>query len=252
MQLFTQLNSWQAFRSNLNPQQSLGFVPTMGCLHQGHASLVEKSCQENHHTLVSIFVNPTQFNNSDDLKNYPQTLEQDLATLTTLGVDYVLLPSQEELYACDYQYQIEEKQLSLAMEGQHRPGHFTGMLTVVMKLLMLSKANRAYFGEKDYQQLELVKGMCKAFFIDTQIIACPTQREKSLLAMSSRNRRLNTQQRQRADAFARIFHQSQSLDEIRTQLKALDITIEYLEEHRGRRYCAVNIGAVRLIDNYAL
>jgi pantoate--beta-alanine ligase len=253
MLVFNDVKEWQRFRSTLSPSSTLGFVPTMGNLHRGHASLYEKSTQENDITVASLFINPTQFNRADDFKHYPRTLEADLALLETIGVDYCLLPNEKAIYPDHYHYQLHENHLSLLMEGQHRPGHFTGVLTIVMKLLNLVKPQRAYFGEKDYQQLQLIKGMVDAFFMDIEIKACPTIRETSCLAFSSRNNRLSIEQRTLADRFAQIFHQQhKSIDELAVELSHLQVDVEYLEEHQGRRFIAVKIGDIRLIDNYAL
>ncbi len=253
MQIFNYLNEWCIFRKTLLPQASLGFVPTMGNLHRGHASLFSKSLQENDRTVASIFVNPTQFNLAEDFTHYPRTLDDDLALLEELGVDYCLLPSNEEIYADDFHYQIQENSRCQLMEGQHRPGHFNGVLTIVMKLLNLVKPRQAYFGEKDYQQFQLIRGMANAFFMPIAIIPCPTIRESSGLAYSSRNNRLTEEQREIANQFATVFHQkNQSCETLISALRALDIGVEYLEEHDNRRFVAVKIGAIRLIDNYAL
>ena len=154
------------------------------------------------------------------------------------------------MYADEYRYQIEENKYTQQMEGLQRPGHFTGVLTVVMKLLNLAKPHRAYFGEKDYQQLQLIRDMSTAFFMDIEIKACPTIREASGLAFSSRNGRLNSTQRQLADQFAKIFHQNVPCEQIIEELKHIGIAVEYIEAHEGRRFAAVNIGDIRLIDNY--
>jgi pantoate--beta-alanine ligase len=139
------------------------------------------------------------------------------------------------------------------MEGKHRPGHFNGVLTVVMKLLNLTQPHRAYFGEKDYQQLQLIRDMTNAFFMDVEIKACPTIRETSSLAYSSRNNRLSKEQRDIADQFAQIFHQrALSIDQITHKLNNIGLIIEYLEVHDNRRFVAVKIGDIRLIDNYML
>lgn len=252
MKIFKSLNEWRTFRHQLPSSQSIGFVPTMGNLHKGHLSLYTKSQQENDITVASIFINPTQFNQIDDFNHYPRTLEEDLNLLTLAKVDYCLLPENEAIYADGYHYQLQENNYSLQMEGQHRPGHFNGVLTIVMKLLHLVKPNKAYFGEKDYQQLQLIREMVAAFFIDTDIVSCPTIREISGLACSSRNARLTDQQRKIADQFAQIFHMTTlPTNKILIKLKELDIKVEYLEEHKRRRFVAVNIGNVRLIDNYS-
>lgn len=138
------------------------------------------------------------------------------------------------------------------MEGKHRPGHFNGVLTIVMKLFNLVKPNRAYFGEKDYQQLLLIQGMVRALFMNIEIKSCPTIREKSGLACSSRNNRLTLNQREIADKFAKIFHQNKSSAMITKELEALGITVEYIEEFQGRRFAAVKIDDIRLIDNYLI
>lgn len=253
MQLFRSIDEWRHFRRTLGADSTLGFVPTMGNLHLGHASLLKTSIKENTHTIASLFINPTQFDQVDDFNHYPQTLEDDLNLLTQAGVDYCLLPDKEEMYADNYHYQLQENNRSLHMEGQSRPGHFTGVLTIVMKLFNLVKPHRAYFGEKDYQQLELLRDMTNAFFMDIDIKPCPTIRETSGLAYSSRNARLTTAQRHCADQFARVFHKaSHTTQQILTGLKALPLTIEYLEEHAGRRFIAVKIGTIRLIDNYKI
>jgi pantoate--beta-alanine ligase len=221
----------------------------MGALHTGHASLVKASQQDNDLTIVSIFVNPTQFNQPEDLTLYPRTLDADLTLLEQLSVDACFIPETEQIYNDNYRFQLTENHLSQQMEGHHRPGHFTGVLTVVMKLLNLIQPTRAYFGEKDFQQLQLIQQMVTAFFMTVDIIGCPTLRESSGLPYSSRNQRLTPAQRLVADEFARIFHQNASLESIKTQLSALDLTIDYLEEHQQRRFIAVSLGNIRLIDN---
>jgi pantoate--beta-alanine ligase len=252
MQIFHNLNEWIRFRNTLSPDLSLGFAPTMGNLHTGHASLFLASSKENHYTASSLFVNPTQFNNPDDYTHYPRTLDADLELMTQNGVDFCILPNEDEIYADGYTYQVQENQLGQLMEGKHRPGHFNGVLTIVMKLFNLVKPNRAYFGEKDYQQLLLIQGMVRALFMNIEIKSCPTVREKSGLACSSRNNRLTLNQREIADKFAKIFHQNKSSAMITKELEALGITVEYIEEFQGRRFAAVKIGDIRLIDNYLL
>ena len=202
MKVIKDVRTWRALRKGL--YGSVGFVPTMGALHDGHASLLRRSVAENAHTVLSIYVNPTQFNNAEDLENYPDTLDADLALAESLGVDLVILPRYEELYADDYRYSVTESEFANTLCGAHRPGHFTGVLTVVMKLLNLVRADRAYFGEKDYQQYRLIRDMCEAFFMDVEIVPCSTVREDDGLAMSSRNLRLTTEDRALAPRFARI------------------------------------------------
>ncbi|WP_419419557.1 4-phosphopantoate--beta-alanine ligase [Legionella sp. D16C41] len=253
MQVFYDLNDWINFRATLKADVSLGFVPTMGNLHAGHSSLMQISRQENELTAVSIFINPTQFNRPDDYSHYPRTLEADLLLLQENHIDYCLIPTEQAIYPDNYRYKIIENDFSTIMEGTHRPGHFNGVLTVVMKLLNLVKPKHAYFGEKDYQQYCLIRDMVRAFFMPVIITLCPTIREEaSQLAFSSRNNLLTQNEKQLAKRFASIFHQDKAYDEISKQLKENHIDVEYFIEHGNRRFIAVNIGNVRLIDNYAI
>lgn len=241
------LAEWQALRQGL--PQNVGFVPTMGNLHEGHYSLMERCRRENTVSILSIFINPTQFNHANDYVHYPKTFAADIDLAQIAKVDYVLAPDYAALYPDDYHYQVNETGYSQAMEGRSRPGHFTGMLTVVLKLLLLVRAQRAYFGEKDYQQLTLVRGMVKAFFLNTEIIACPTMRNDFGLPYSSRNNRLSPTQYQQARQFPVIFHAALTCEEISRQLTAQGFVVDYVEEHDGRRFAAVRLGEIRLIDN---
>lgn len=252
MQIFNHLDEWLNFRNSLDPRLSLGFVPTMGNLHAGHASLYARCKKENDRTITSIFVNPTQFNRADDFNLYPRTLESDLELLEELGVDYCLLPTEQSMYSEGYRYQVQETEFCQLMEGKHRPGHFTGVLTVVMKLFNLIRPLRAYFGEKDYQQYLLIRDMAAAFFMGIEIKACPTIREASGLAYSSRNNRLTASESLEADRFARIFHQKKDRELLLAELQNQGIEVEYLEDYEGRRFVAVLLGDIRLIDNYEL
>ena len=252
MQVYHDLNVWRAFRRTQAPGLSTGFVPTMGNLHAGHCSLVQASKNNNTQTVVSLFVNPTQFNNPDDFQKYPRTLDADLELLAKNGVDHCLVPDAQFMYSDEQRYLIDETQDSLLMEGAQRPGHFSGVLTVVMKLFNLVKPQRAYFGEKDYQQLKLIQDMTSAFFMDIDVIACPTVRESTGLAFSSRNNRLTPEQRIIADRFAEIFHQNNCRDIICNSLAEQGIEVDYITEHQGRRFAAIHVGDVRLIDNYSL
>lgn len=238
----------QSFRKQCT--DDVGFVPTMGALHQGHLSLIEASMAQNGVTIVSIFVNPTQFDQAADLEKYPNTMEQDLQHLEQLGVDAVFLPTFENMYPDQYAYQVTEHQLSKQFCGAHRPGHFDGVLSVVMKLLNLVQANRAYFGEKDYQQLTLIQGMVKAFFMDTEIIPCPIVREADGLAMSSRNLRLTPIQRKVAPMlYQALIDQDSDLDEKQQWLSSKGFEVDYLEVMNGRLLAAASLGDIRLIDN---
>lgn len=252
MQIINHITQWRSVRASVPNNSSIGFVPTMGNLHQGHASLFQASVRENAVTVVSLFVNPTQFNQTDDFIHYPRTQEADLNILRQSGVDYCLLPDEKTMYADDYRFQVQESTETQYLEGKQRPGHFTGVLTVVMKLLQLVKPHNAYFGEKDYQQYQLIRDMVAAFFMDIDIKSCPTIREPSLLPYSSRNQRLKPQELELAHRFAQIFHSTNNCETIIAKLKDIEIDVEYVEEYDNRRYAAVKIGDVRLIDNYAL
>ena len=157
MRVFKEIPSWINFRSNI--KSSLGFVPTMGALHDGHMSLIKRSLSENKNTLVSIFLNPTQFNNAKDLEAYPSEINEDIKKLESLNNDdlYLITPRYEAIYPDNYTYKVIESQLSKKLCGSARPGHFDGVLTVVLKLLNIANADTAYFGEKDYQQYLLIK-----------------------------------------------------------------------------------------------
>jgi pantoate--beta-alanine ligase len=229
--------------------RSIGFVPTMGALHAGHASLVERCRRENDVVVVSIFVNPSQFNDPRDLERYPRTLETDLKLLRELGADEVIVPGVQEMYPQGHLFRIERTGDSELMEAGHRPGFLQGVLTVVMKLLNLVRADRAYFGEKDYQQLRAVSEMVADFFIPTEIVACPTVREASGLAMSSRNVLLSAAARNDAADLFRVLSSTRCPEETREVLEARGFAVDYVEEHWGRRLAAVVFDGVRLIDN---
>lgn len=229
--------------------KTVGLVPTMGALHKGHLSLVERSVRENDVTVVSIFVNPVQFNNKADLASYPQSLEDDCRLIEQTGADYVFVPAYEELYPDDYRYRLTETSLSKTLCGASRPGHFDGVLTVVMKLIQLFRPDRAYFGEKDFQQYKLVEGMAEAFFLRTKIVPCPIIREQSGLAYSSRNRRLSEAGLARAPLFHGALSSGHTPCEIREQLEKDGFRVDYVTETDGRLYGAVYLEDVRLIDN---
>lgn len=239
---------WQERRRRFNGR-ALGFVPTMGALHQGHASLVERCRRENETVVVSIFVNPSQFNDPKDLNRYPRTLDQDLALLESLGVDEVLVPDVTDIYPNGYGFRVEPDGADLVLEGVCRPGFLEGVLTIVLKLLNLVRADRAYFGEKDYQQLRIVSDLAREFFLPTQIVACPTVREHSGLAMSSRNALLSPECRGRAAELYRALATAADPREAKENLESSGFTVDYVEERWGRRLAAVFLDGVRLIDN---
>lgn len=195
----------QAYRQE---GKTIGFVPTMGALHQGHAALVKRCVEENDICAVSIFVNPTQFNNSEDLRRYPRTPEKDCELLESMGADIVFAPSEEEMYPVADTRVFDFGLLDKVMEGAFRPGHFNGVAQVVSKLFEFVKPHKAYFGEKDFQQLVIVKTMVKQLDLPVEIVGVPTVREPSGLAMSSRNRRLSDEQRERAAEIYRIMRES--------------------------------------------
>jgi len=228
---------------------TIGFVPTMGALHEGHLSLLDQADEENDIVVLSIYVNPTQFNNTSDFDKYPRTLERDLKKIVDKGVDYVFAPTANSLYPDNYNYFVGEKEKNTVLEGQSRPGHFQGVLTVVLKLLNLTQAHRAYFGEKDYQQLEIIRGMTNALFLPVEIIGCPTVRDQQGLALSSRNERLSVKGVEKARVFANILKTSPTPEDARENLSKEDIKVDYIEELWGRRFGAVFIEDVRLIDN---
>lgn len=252
MRIFTDIADWQAARESEFAGNSIGFVPTMGALHAGHLALVKRSLVENDFTVISIFLNPTQFNNPDDLKHYPRHIEQDKRLLQETGVDVLLLPEYDQIYNDGYRYQVIETKFSKELCGASRPGHFVGVLTVVMKLLNLVRADRAYFGEKDYQQFQLIKDMALAFFLPTAIVPCPTIRESDGLAASSRNLNLTTAERELAPRFVRHLHSSKNVLDAIAGLEQDGFRVDYVEDVGDRRYGAVFLGQVRLIDNIEL
>jgi len=229
----------------------------MGALHAGHLSLLQRSQAENDKTVLSIYVNPTQFNNTDDLKNYPDTLTDDLAQAESLGVDYVLLPQYDAIYPDDFRYEIKEKKFSHQLCGAHRPGHFDGVLTVVMKLLNIVRPSRAYFGEKDYQQFVLIRDMAAAFFLDVKIVACPIMRESDGLAMSSRNLNLDAESRSKAPLIYQVMNAAKSDNDVVEVLVGNGFDVDYVSTINNRRYVAASLrtaerGTVRLIDNMCI
>lgn len=251
MRVWNSIGEWIAHRRTLDGR-SIGLVPTMGALHRGHAALVERCRNENDIAVVTIFVNPSQFNDPKDLSRYPRTLEGDLDILRELGVDDVLVPRAEEVYPHGYRFRLKEDGISSVMEGVYRPGFFEGVMTVVLKLLNLARADRAYFGEKDYQQLKVIEEMVAEFFIPTTIVPCPTIREESGLAMSSRNTLLTDAGRTNAAAIYRSLCESDTAAAAHSALEADGFKIDYIEEHWGRRFAAVFLEGIRLIDNVPL
>lgn len=175
--------------------KSIGLVPTMGALHEGHASLVRRAVSENDLTVVSVFVNPTQFNDKSDLQSYPRNLDADCELLESCGADYVFAPTVEEMYPLPDKRHFEFPPITTVMEGEHRPGHFNGVCQVVSRLFYIVRPLRAYFGEKDWQQIAVVKAMVKSLGLDVSIVECPIVREDDGLARSSRNLLLSPDER---------------------------------------------------------
>lgn len=190
-------------------QQRIGFVPTMGALHQGHISLINRSVAENDKTVVSIFVNPTQFNDPNDLKNYPRNLENDLALLASTGCDLIFSPSVIEMYPQPDTRQFNFGLIEQVMEGAHRPGHFNGVAQVVSKLFDIVLPHKAYFGEKDFQQLAIIKNMVQQLNYNIDIVPCAIVREVDGLAMSSRNALLTPEQRTLAVQISKTLFEAQ-------------------------------------------
>lgn len=256
--------------------ESISFVPTMGCLHAGHLSLIEKAQSIAEHVVVSIFVNPLQFDKQDDFNNYPITFEEDLLKLAKVNVDLVFSPDASAFYPVGYQ-KVEQSdlgQITTLLEGAYRPGHFLGVATVVKRLFDLIQPHTAIFGKKDFQQLRVIQKLVETFSLEIDIIAMPILREKDGLAMSSRNRRLSKEERQLAPE---IFRQIESVkiaicggathfveleQKVSHYLTALGFTPEYVAVCESRTLLpaqahdklkvilvAAKLGKVRLIDN---
>jgi len=280
MQVFYKPNEVKEFISSLKREgKTIGFVPTMGYLHKGHLSLVRCSKRDNDITVVSIFVNPTQFGKNEDYDRYPRDLQRDLNLLQREGVDIVLAPSVEDMYPKGYSTYVEETELSKLLEGTFRPGHFRGVCTVVTKLFNIVKPDKAYFGEKDYQQLKIIQKMVKDLNMDIEVIGCPIVRDSEGLAMSSRNVYLSPEERKQATAIYKSFKLAQKLveeglkeprkleEEIKKFLASFPLikkidyvavvnpnTLEPAEEIKGgeRILVAVRMPSARLIDNWEL
>ncbi len=248
--LVRSIADWQRLRaSGPVADARIGFVPTMGALHHGHGSLLQRSKGENDVTVLSVFLNPTQFDREKDLAAYPVDLSEDRRFAGELGVDYLFCPSAEEMYPDGFRYRVVESELSRRFCGASRPGHFDGVLTVVLKLLQLVRPTRAYFGKKDHQQLALVRGLAEAFFLPVEIVGCGTVREDDGLAASSRNALLSPKGREIARRFPALLAAPGSPENTRHQLVAAGFQVDYVEDDGDRRLGAVRLGDVRLIDN---
>ena len=217
MQIITTKSALQsAVKACKTAGKTIGLVPTMGALHQGHASLVQRAVRENDVCVVSVFVNPTQFNNKEDLAKYPRNIERDAALLSSIGAQYVFAPTPEEMYSAEEMnstFAFDFAGLDTMMEGKMRPGHFNGVVQVVSRLFYLVQPDKAYFGEKDYQQLAIIHHMVErssmaGTFGNLQIIDCPIVREESGLALSSRNERLSASEKETALAISKTLFES--------------------------------------------
>lgn len=227
MQTFFEINKIRILCQNWrNNGETISFVPTMGCLHEGHISLIKKAQSLAQHVVVSIFVNPLQFGDSSDFLNYPSTLDDDIHKLEDIGADVVFLPESNSFYpeGVNAVQQIELGKVTSILEGAHRPGHFAGVATVVKRLFDIIQPNSAIFGEKDYQQLMVIKQLVELFSLDVEIIGMPTFREPTGLAMSSRNLRLNKVELKKAPE---LFRQ---LELIKLAVEAGESNFLYLEE----------------------
>lgn len=256
----------------------IGFVPTMGALHSGHVSLVDKSLKDNCFTVSSIFVNPTQFNDKNDLKNYPRMPDKDIALLEERGVNLVFMPTVEEIYPNDDTRVFDFGTIDKVMEGARRPGHFNGVAQVVSKLFDIVQPDKAFFGEKDFQQIAVIKDMIRQLGYQIEIIPCPIVRDTDGLALSSRNLLLNPEQRKCAPAIFKALSEAQklagstSIPELIDMVVKLvnaekELEVEYFEivdadslqsvstwDNSSNIYgcIAVKVGAIRLIDNIRL
>ena len=213
--------------------KSVGLVPTMGALHEGHASLVERSVAENEVTVVSVFVNPTQFNDKGDLERYPRTLDADCVLLERLGVNYVFAPSVEEVYPEPDTRVFDFSPLDKVMEGIYRPGHFNGVAQIVSKLFVYVEPNRAYFGEKDFQQLAIIREMVRQMGFNLEIIGCPIVREQDGLALSSRNALLSEEQRHTALAITKMLFASVEYAKTHTLLETKQMVEQAIADTDG-------------------
>lgn len=279
MLVFAKINSVQQKLNSLQKGSTIGFVPTMGALHQGHLSLIEIAKQHNDFVVASIFVNPTQFNNQEDLINYPKTIDADLAMLKSVGCDLVFTPSAEEVYSNNIQsVQFDFDGLEFQMEGKFRAGHFDGVGTIVKRLFDIVQPTSAYFGEKDFQQLQIIKKMVEKTQLPIEIVGCPIFREADGLAMSSRNTRLTAAHRIAAPFIYKTLKEAKSkfgtenatnvVQWVENEFKKEPLLeLEYFEiasensllpiidkknEQKYRAFIAVFAGEIRLIDNISL
>lgn len=279
MLVYAKIKSVQRKISSLKKGTTIGFVPTMGALHKGHLSLVEQARKENDIVIVSIFVNPTQFDKQEDLVNYPKTIDTDLSLLNSAYCDIVFAPSAEEIYAKNIQSQsFNFDGLEHQMEGKFRDGHFDGVGTIVKRLFEIVNPTKAYFGEKDFQQLQIIKNMVKNNRIPVKVVGCDIFREADGLAMSSRNARLTKEHRDAAPFIYKTLKQAKTKFGTESAIKVIEwvenefknhplLNLEYFEianeeslqpikeknnTQKYRAFIAVFAGKIRLIDNISL
>ncbi len=249
--VYTKVGLQNALFEERKQGRTVGLVPTMGALHAGHASLVKKSVSDNDVTVVSVFVNPTQFNNQKDLDTYPRTIDEDCKLLESLGADFAFVPSVDEMYPVPDNRHFEFPPVSTVMEGAHRPGHFNGVCQVVSRLFYIVRPDRAYFGEKDWQQIAVIKAMVKYLSLNVDIVECPIVRDADGLAMSSRNALLSKEERALAPQIYKVLSESIGFagtnsvnathDFVVNNINALDgLDVEYFDIVDGRTLLPVN------------
>ncbi len=278
MHIFNEIEPLKAFLGKFKRDaHTIGFVPTMGALHQGHLSLVKASQKENSITVCSIYVNPTQFNNADDLAKYPRTIDNDIALLKEANCDVLFCPGNDVMYHSDSQIRFGFGSLDSILEGRFRPGHFSGVALVVSKLFHIVNPTKAYFGQKDFQQYKIIEKLVHDLKFDLDLRCIPIEREPDGLAMSSRNARLSSSQRKKATIFYQSLTQGAQMlrngiswnviqSEIKTRCESIeDIRLEYFEladtlnlnslesvSDKAILLVAGYVGEVRLIDNLLL
>lgn len=254
MKIIHTIKDLQTELSELKAQgKKVGLVPTMGALHAGHASLVKRSVNENEVTVVSVFVNPTQFNDKNDLVKYPRTLDADCKLLEACGATYAFAPSVEEMYPEPDTRQFSYAPLDTVMEGAFRPGHFNGVCQIVSKLFEAVKPHRAYFGEKDFQQLAIIREMVRQMQFDLEIVGCPIVREEDGLALSSRNARLSAEERENALKISQTLFKSRTFAATHTVSETLKFVEDAIAAVPGLRleyFEIVDGNTLQKVDNW--
>ena len=254
MKVIHTIKDLQAELSVLKAQgKKVGLVPTMGALHAGHASLVKRSVNDNEVTVVSVFVNPTQFNDKNDLVKYPRTLDADCKLLEACGATYAFAPSVEEMYPEPDTRQFSYAPLDTVMEGAFRPGHFNGVCQIVSKLFEAVKPHRAYFGEKDFQQLAIIREMVRQMQFDLEIVGCPIVREEDGLALSSRNARLSAEERENALKISQTLFKSRTFAATHTVSETLKFVEDAIAAVPGLRleyFEIVDGNTLQKVDNW--